>query len=429
MKKKLKSSALKEDKPENSIFFIQDNPNYKGLFSYSKTSRFNYLDHDPLYKFPTCNNQRIPKKLQINECLNPASINTPKFYNFLQEKSPFSNSKFIKFNKSIVSDSQDEGVPKNSINNISLNSEYVLSNNTSFNLLEEMERNKLLLSSSYISSVQNTSSLPEKAELSINTREQIMNIHRNFTSQQENELLLNSLTPASSINESYMQNSMISGQELCSSQNFDLSAIENDNKRLYNSIYQHEGSEEINKKSEENYRINNYFIKIYTESEEALNKDIRKSCESFDISLPEIKPINQDIKITEDGILSSSDDEGPLGISTGRLFLNGETASKAKLAGPECNPRIIKQLSNKVLEETSSQRLSTVPETQPSIDFSDAYSPIIKKLMFFESNGDHVEILSAIACSGFGGVLAIEYSSIENENRIFSREHDIANSL
>ena len=182
MKKKLKSSALKEDKPENSIFFIQDNPNYKGLFSYSKTSRFNYLDHDPLYKFPTCNNQRIPKKLQINECLNPASINTPKFYNFLQEKSPFSNSKFIKFNKSIVSDSQDEGVPKNSINNISLNSEYVLSNNTSFNLLEEMERNKLLLSSSYISSVQNTSSLPEKAELSINIlNEQILKLENSLT--------------------------------------------------------------------------------------------------------------------------------------------------------------------------------------------------------------------------------------------------------
>ena len=166
--------------------------------------------------------------------------------------------------------------------------------------------------------------------------------------------------------------------------------------------------------------MSGYFIKLNTETEEEVNRDLNISYESLEKSLPDITISNQEIKITEDDAISSPGDEGPLGISPSRLFLNGETASKAKLSGPICNLRIIRQISNKTLLETSSSKISAIPEAHSIIDFPDGYSPIIKKIAFFQGNDNEIELISAVACSGFGGALTLEYSSIEDENRCFT---------
>ncbi|OMJ85941.1 hypothetical protein SteCoe_12644 [Stentor coeruleus] len=358
----------------------------------------------------------------------PSSVNINKFLALLHERSPFNRGQHTEISQSFVENSPERGVPKNSINLNSFDSGSYIGDTTPFNLAEEMEKNHISLTNSYISSALNTSSNPEKADISLNTKEMIMNIHRNYAAHQENELYLNSISPASSLGLSQLQNSMLSGPEVCfldksscgdkleNSNNIEISAIENENKRLYNSINEEEAmnNDEICsihvKRIEEIMKRTDAFV-AREESERESSIQV-KSIEGLG-KISKIQTMDEDA-------LSSPDDEGPLMISTTRMFLNGETASKAKLLGPAIRDRVIKEFSNKGLLENSSQILTTAPEIQPSIDFPDMFSPLMKKLVFFESTSlSSCKILYATACCGFGSGLTIEYSSNENNTKAF----------
>ena len=401
---------------DQECIYLEDTPRYRGLQCYSRSSRFLSLYNDPIYKFPTLNNFPLPTKVYTQDCQVPASINSTDFYQSLQEKSPFNRGKSQEFSRLAV---QDRGVPKNSMN--SNNSQSFLSVDAPFNLAEELEMNRISLSSSYISSAPDQSSL-EKADISLNTKEMILKIHSNFTAQQENELFLNSITPASSINLSEYQDSEIYHHEIVfNSSNAEISEIENDLEpnRLYNSI---NIVEECNrtqelpvictKQTDESFRKRSCLVELLAESSGDCSRGQSHMTVPLDSVSPQIKP-------TEEDEISSPEDEGPLGISAGRLFLNGETASKAKLVSPAFTVRVIRELPSKPPSDSSSQLLSTVPETQPSVEIPDMHSPLVQKLLIIECSGRTGTIHSALACTGFSSVFQLEYSSSECENRAF----------
>ncbi|OMJ93787.1 hypothetical protein SteCoe_3236 [Stentor coeruleus] len=417
-----------------------DNPHYKGLYTNTKTSRFNLMHYNPLYKFPLLNTMPTPLSLSSEDFFHPSSINISKSLSSLHEKSPFNKGKSTEISQSIQEDSQERQVPKNSVNLNTFESCSFTSEATIFNLAEAIEKNQISLTDSYISSVINTSSIPEKANISLNTKEMIMNIHRNFAAQQENDLLLNSITPASSLVLSQLQNSLLSCSDMCPIEkidfigkldynNLEISAICNESRRLYGSI-----NEEESMKNDENY----------SKSFKKIDKSSRKSdilivarrgseVENFAsvFKLSEDAEKMQESDLLDDENMSSPEDEGPLMISTTRMFLNGETASKAKLGGPGGKIRIIKELSDKALDgninhiyqginNNPSQTLKNPYQTQSTVYNPEMLSPIVKKLIFYEtSSQSSCQILSATACCGFGSGLTLEYSINENDTKAY----------
>lgn len=441
MQSNLISTECNSEFSHQGTLLIEDNPLYKGLYSYTKASRFNCMSFDIIYKFPMLGVQSSSTSSSSQDYYLPSSVNISKFLALLHERSPFNRGQHTEISQSFVENSPERGVPKNSINLNSFESGSYAGDTTPFNLAEEMEKNHISLTNSYISSALNTSSNPEKADISLNTKEMILNIHRNYAAHQENELYLNSITPASSLALSQLQNSMLSGPEVCfldrslcgekldNSSHMEISAIENENKRLYNSINEEEAmnNDEICsihvKKTEESMKRSDIFVAARRGSEAENSVNVVKNIEGL-VKMPQI---------LDEDLLSSPDDEGPLMISTTRMFLNGETASKAKLLGPAVRNRVIKEFSNKGLLENSSQILTTAPEAQPSNDFPDMFSPLTKKLVFFESiSPSSCKILYATACCGFGSGLTVEYASSESETKAFphcSDKKDLWNGL
>jgi hypothetical protein len=325
----------------------------------------------------------------------------------IQEKSAFGRSHNSEVSTPSIHLTPFNGAaPKNSVNLNSLNSQSFMSIGTPFNLAEEMERNSFSIQGSYLSSALNSSNCPEKANISLNTKEKILDIHRKFTAMQD-DFNLNSITPASEIS---IENSQVFNSEVGSS------LYEN---RKFCSMEREVSEMEENypayfKRTEESLRRSNILVELVPDYQDLhLN------------SLDDVNLSRKGSKCTEEDGLSSPDDEGPLQISTARLFLNGETASKAKLSGPVAKVRIIRQLSNKIMVETSSQILTTSPETQPGIDFPDVSSLISKKIVIFEQSSlEKAKIKSAAACSGYGSALVIEYSENEASNKAFPSSHE-----
>ncbi|OMJ91358.1 hypothetical protein SteCoe_6154 [Stentor coeruleus] len=440
MQSNLISTECNSEFSHQGTLLIEDNPLYKGLYSYTKLSRFNNMNFDIIYKFPILGIPSTSPSSSSQDYYLPSSVNISKFLALLHERSPFNRGQHTEISQSFVENSPERGVPKNSINLNSFNSGSYSGDITPFNLAEEMEKNHISLTNSYISSALNTSSNPEKADISLNTKEMILNIHRNYAAQQDNELYLNSITPASSLALSQLQNSILSGPEVCfldkslckdrleNSSYLEISAIENENKRLYNSINEEEAMNNdeicsINvKKTEEIMKRSDVFIAVRRGSEA---ENSVKNTEGLK-RMPEMQVMDEDF-------LSSPDDEGPLMISTTRMFLNGETASKAKLLGPPARVRVIKEFSNKESIENTSHILTTSPEMHPPTNPHDIFSPLTKKLVFFESTSQSsCKILYATACCGFGSGLTIEYASNENETKAFphcSDTKDIWNGL
>ena len=405
MKKQYPTIQLSEPL-SNEEFFLEDNAKYSGLSSYSKSSKFACIPCNSTYKFPVLQGSIPTCYIRSEDCLQVSFTNISKTLQTLQEKSAFRRSKTSENSSPSVHLTPCQGVPKNSINLNSYNSQSFNSVGTPFNLADEMEKNYISGRSSYLSSAVNTSNNPEKANISLTTKELILDIHRKFTAMQD-DFHLNSITPASSLS---MENSQFLHSEIERS--------ECDSK-LYCSIEKEdiESSEEnfpaYFKRTEESLKRSNILVELVPDYRDL---PMQNSFEQVNLS-------RTGSKFTEEDQLSSPDDEGPLEISTARLFLNGETASKAKLSGPVAKVRIIRQLSNKVLIESSSQILTTSPETQPAIDFPNVSSLITKKLVFFEVCSENsVSIKAAVACSGYSSALLIEYSGNESNNECFPQK-------
>lgn len=395
--------------PNTEEFFLEDNPNYLGLCSYSKSSKFACVPCDSTYKFPVLRGSNPTCYVRVEDCFQTEEVNLGNSLKALQEKSAFRRSRTSEISSPSVNLTPWHDAPKNSINLNSFNSQSFNSIGTPFNLADEMEKNYISERSSYLSSAINTSNCPEKANISLNTKEMILDIHRKFTALQD-DFHLNSITPASSLS---IYNSQLINSEI------EPSACE---QKLYCSIEKEEfdSSEEVFpayfKKTEESLRRSNILVELVPDYQDLPMQN------SFEYGTSS----KNGSKFTEEDALSSPDDEGPLQISTARLFLNGETASKAKLSGPVAKVRIIRQLSNKVIaDSSSSQILTTNPETQPAIEFPDVSSLITKKLVFFEVISENsVHIKAAVACCGYGSALLIEYSGNESNNECFPPKNE-----
>lgn len=383
-------------------FFLEVNPEYIGLLSHTKSSKYSSIPQNSIYKFPVLPGSVPSTTLDPKDCLHPSSVSITRSLQQIQDKSAFGRSHNSEVSSPSIHLTPLNGLaPKNSMNLNSFNSQSFLSVGTPFNLAEEMEKNNLSMQSSYISSALNSSNCPEKANISLTTKEMILDIHRKFTAMQD-DFHLNSITPASELSlensqllHSELESSMFEGKKFCSLEKEEVSDFEENYPAYF-------------KRTEESMRRSNIFVELVPEYQ-----DLQVSEEEINLS-------RKGSKCTEEDGLSSPDDEGPLQISTARLFLNGETASKAKLSGPVAKFRIIRQLSNKILMESSSQILTTSPETQPGIEFPDVCSLISKKIVVFEQRGtDSAMIKTAAACSGYGASLVIEYSENEVSNKAF----------
>lgn len=419
------SSARPEPKKVLSKGYkIEENPEYKGLTCNLRVSRFEYFNCDPIYKFPVPSNSATSNIIESENCFIPQNVNTSDFYSGLHEKSPFKRGDVHNINISTL-DSFEKEAPNNSINlfsprsPINLNSfNSGLTPSTPFNLAEEMEKNRMSLNSSYNTS--NSRTPPEKADISLATKEMILNIHKNFTSNQQDDFYLKSITPVSSLDLSQAQESIPSIPEiLFNSSNLDMSVMEFDCKRLYNSINFRESNhtssfivvtEDPVPHSIEEYSAESKYQQEYStimfKSTEAL-KTTRKS----------------EIKITDEDPLSSPDDEGCIGVLPDRLFLNGETASKAKLSGHKLD------FSRKFLQNAKNS--DQIPETFSIVDYPDPFSPLIKKIVFIECKENCNLINSAVACTGFGSSLSIEYSGNELDGKVLIKntEKDLWSGL
>ena len=260
-----------------------------------------------------------------------------------------------------------------------------------------MDKSNLSLFSSKVSS--NTSFFPIKPEVSLNTREMILSMNRNL----EGHL---NLSPNSSFSLQIPTNNDEDLEMFFNSSCLKISGIEPGDHSRNNSL------------NEENC------ILVFDGKRKA--KSIEKKENLRLNSIEDYEKVKYFVKVVEDDTMSSPDDEGPLGINTGRMFLDGETASKAILAGPNPKQRIITQLVNKI--DTSSQNLLT--DTQPFIDIPDMQSPIMKKLVILKSEEKSSKILTSIACCGFGSNMRIEYSFNESSKvALQSKEFDLYKGL
>ena len=82
-----------------------------------------------------------------------------------------------------------------------------------------------------------------------------------------------------------------------------------------------------------------------------------------------------------------------------------------------------------MLTDSSDLILSTVPETQPSIDFPDMLSPLLKKLVFIESFSSFHKISFSIASCGFNSALSVEFSCEESKSNAFPVKKDESKDL
>lgn len=136
--------------------------------------------------------------------------------------------------------------------------------------------------------------------------------------------------------------------------------------------------------------------------------------------------------IAESEISSPPEDEGSIRISAAnRLFLNGQTASKAKMGSVYDSPaREIRQLMPKILTDSTSFAMSTFPESARTvIQCQDMNSPIVRKIVVCEENTNGntemrgnkeiipVTIQYSFANCGFSAVPTVEFSKMDNKSK------------
>lgn len=187
---------------------IQKSTNYTGLPTvHGRPSKFQSFSSDPLYKFPvlSASKDETSVLLDRHEFISSDLVNLRATLKYLHDKSPFRRGNVQDVVNPIETEqSSIRGVPKNSINLGSTYSQALLSRasfqseNEPFNLAEEMAKDSFSIDESFRSSVA-FSDIPDKPELSMNSKALIMQLHREFQCQREDEMHLHSITPASSI--------------------------------------------------------------------------------------------------------------------------------------------------------------------------------------------------------------------------------------
>ena len=398
---------------------LQQNDDYNGLPVSFKSSRFLSLSIDPFYKFPIFSNRSSPYYLLESQCFFPDQVKASKFYEYLHCNSPFQQGKDRNLKDSKLLEKNNGKVPNNSLYSNSFDSISFATNDKPFNLAEAFGNDHVSINTSNISSALSLSLSPDKIENCLFQKDSQKN-KSNLSPRYENIRF----TSVSSINLSQAKDSLLSGAEQLL--NFsEASGIENESKRLYQKNDDLPSNDEALltvTKTDESLRRNPYLVELVPETEEENSWVMYKSIEAL-----------QKAKIlqicTEEDNFSSVDDEGPLGVDTGRLFLNGETASKSKLSGGVSVCRIIQKITPKILIDDSDIILSTVPETQGSVDFPDMMSPLLKKIVILEGNSASAKIISAIATSGFNSSLMVEFSSEEHLSKAYPLKKDASSNI
>jgi alpha-tubulin suppressor-like RCC1 family protein len=217
-----------------------------------------------------------------------------------------------------------------------------------------------------------------------------------------------------------IQNSPDSKQEKLSQKmnfsNLEIS-IDEASKRLYQKaddteILSNDEAMFTGMKSDESLKKNQCLVELIPEGEDETSWLMFRSIEA-------LQRANVNYSDIEDDGSLFFDDEGPLGIETGRMFLNGGTASKSKLSEVINTHRVIKKMCQKILTDSSDFILSTVTDTKTFIDFSDPLLPLLKKIVIIEQTHNKGFITYAASTCGFGSSLSIEFSEAEGKSRVF----------
>jgi alpha-tubulin suppressor-like RCC1 family protein len=412
------------DPIQNKKVYIDENNSYKGLNTQFKVSRFSSMFIDPLYKFPVTSKQFFSCILEEADCYLPDAVIGYKFCEILHDLSPFKKLASKDFNNSSVLDTCNQIVPKNSISS-NLNS---VSFEKPFNITDEIYNEYESMDSSNLSLAFNHNIGLEKYENFRETKVKLKNPHKN--NHLNPKLLQNTLknpNSASSINLSVIKDSLISNSDILASfSNLELSAIESENKRLYQKVDEqieiasNDEALYTGNRTDESIKANVFLVELVPENDEENSRLMYRSIEALKkAKLVEIA--------TEEDAFSSFDDEGPLMVDTRRLFLNVETASKAKLSGEVSASRVIKKIAPKLLTDSSDLILSTVPETQSSIECPDMSSPLLKKLVALDCSNERAKIIYSTATSGFNSSLSIEYSGEDSKSKLlpYRKEKDL----
>ncbi|CAG9311706.1 unnamed protein product [Blepharisma stoltei] len=454
---------------------IQKSSNYVGLSATpGRISKFQSFNTDPLYRFPTSSASKDDATviLDRNEFISADLVNLKATLIFLHEKSPFrrGNAKDV-VNPLDTSQSSVHGVPKNSINLGSTYSQALMSRASlqsdvePFNLAEEMAKDQdtFSMESSFRSSVA-MSDIPDKPDISINSKNLILQIQRDFQCKQEDELHLHSITPASSLANSdesgeltpislrssrpiFDTKSSISSNNqdefLFNSTNLELSMIEWEEKRKSRNKTINE-EEEI-ASSDEAYITDfkteaSCIAELVPEQEDENSMFLFKSIEALK------KAKLARFSVAESEISSPPEDEGSIRISAAnRLFLNGQTASKAKMGTVYDSPLQFRQLQPKILTDSMSFAMSTFPESQRTvINAPDMNSPLIRKLVICEENPNTtteiknnkeiipVTIQFSFAACGYNTVPILEFSKSEGKSKgviLYDDNKQLLNSI
>ena len=387
-----KSSDPTKESTHLKKIFIEPSPSFSGLPGIAESLKFSSFPLDPIYKVPSISH--ISMFVEENECFWPDHVNISAFFELLHVNSPFKSGSHCEAKSSLLQEKIQHLAPNNSIRGSSLLDISFGSNEKPFNLAEEMAKEKNYLNVS-------TGPMPQK--------------HSRF-----DQVPFNSV---SSINASDYKDSI---DPIINFSNLELS-LSTDGHRLYQ---RQEDFTEILSNDEIIYTITNESWKRAQGVAELLPEYDDELSWMFYKSIEALAKAKVPRRLTEEDNFSSPDDEGPILIGPGRSFLNGDTASKAKLSGALNINRAIIRLPPKTLSESSELILSTIPELAP-LDLPDRFSPISKKLAVvrYRSSNKLSQVNSLMTCTGFTAAVMIEFSSEESKTRGFIPKENYEKSL
>ena len=421
---------------------VKTSSEYPGLFSTRKKGLFDKFSTDPLYKFPVVDKIFKPQestRLNISSFTRADSVCLKDSLAYFHEQSPFRRGNTQDAVNFVESSSHDP--PHNSFAQHSYTS-FMISRNsaekTPFNLAEEMAKESLESAKSSSSESSYEGCTPEKADISVNTKEAILNLHRKFQSKREDERHLHSITPASSLESGIFSErpSEVSLPPNKADSHISISSLHSDE------VIFNPGNEEISLIDwEEKKKPTEYSGTILEEEEigsseegilntsqnltyekqdanvELLPEDEEEDSEYMYQSLEALRKAKLATHAEED--TSAPEDEGPIRVSiSNRLFLNGQPASRTKFSKLDSPFKPVKN------SETSFESIKFV-------DVPDPNSPLVKKVVIFEENAQPhlvesrknkvqvkpVHIVHSIPTAGFTSAPSLEFWSEDFKSR------------
>jgi alpha-tubulin suppressor-like RCC1 family protein len=391
-----KSSDPTKESTQLKKIFIEPSESYSGLSGNPESLKFSLFPKDNIFKLPSvCSPFHL--FIEENECFWPDHVNVAGFYELLHVNSPFKAGSHCEAKSSVFCEKLQHLAPNNSVCLSSLEDLSFGSIEKPFNLAEELAKEKLFLN---VSTGQGPShSKPGKFHESIQ-----------FNS-------------VSSINASEFKDSLM--DPVVNFSNLELS-LSGESHRLYQKF---EEFTEVLSNDEVIYTVTNESWKKGQGVAELLPENDDDRSWMFFKSLEALQKAKVGKNYNEEDCFSSPDDEGPIMVGPGRSFLNGDTASKAKLSGALNINRVIKPLLPKTLTDSDDLILSTIPDSP--IDFPDRSSPISKKIsiIHYRSSNKHSQVHSTFTGAGFASALTIEFSSEEGKSRVFNSKENYEKSI